>query len=204
MMQHSISFEHSHQDQDLCRSPVPQTPQSSWSFLSECPAPPARDAGDFFGMETSHESSNIYLPMLPSTVILPSAGKDVPNLRPRLSHVYVKDKQDYSVISTQILSSSYPDFPSKGTSCPSPAASDDETCSMSDESTDGSFADYTFASEVQFEELSLKDSTLWACPLPSMMHGDSATVRLQPRSLPLCPDLEARGNPSPPLMPMDF
>jgi hypothetical protein len=143
--------------------------------------------------------------MLPSTVILPSERKDVPCLRPRLSHAYVKDTQDYVVISTQILASSYKaDCPSAGTSCPSPVALDDESCSLSDESTDESFADFTFASEVHFEGLSLKDSMPWACPLPWMTNGDSTTVRLQPRSLPLRPNLEARGRSSPPPMPMEF
>jgi hypothetical protein len=93
MMQHSINSESTHQDQGPCRSPVPLTPQSSWSALSECPAPPARGAGDFFGMETSNKSSNIYLPMLPS-ILISSEEKDAPNLRPRLSHIYAKDTQD--------------------------------------------------------------------------------------------------------------
>jgi hypothetical protein len=183
-MMHSISSENAHYDQYSPRSPVPlKLPQSSWSFLSECPAPPARRAGDFFGMETSNDSSNIYMPMLPSTMNPPSEWEDSPSLRPRLSYLSVEDTQDSS-------------------SCPSPAALDDESCSLSDESTDDSFADFASASEVRFEGLSLKDSTLWACPLPSMMNGDSTSVRLQPRSLSFRPNSEARGKC--PLMPMEL
>jgi hypothetical protein len=200
MMQHSISSENTHQDQDPSRSPVPLTPQSSWSYLSECPDPPARRAVALFGMETSNESSTIYMPTLTSTLSLPSEWEDTPILRPRPSYLSIEHTQDNSVISTQMVSSSYSHFPSEGSSCPSPAALDDESCSLSDESTDESFADFPFANKVRIEGLSLKDPTLWVCPLPSMMNGDSPSVRLQPRSLPLRPHFES----SPPLMPMEF
>jgi hypothetical protein len=203
MMQDSISYENSQQDQNPSRSPVPLTPQSSWSHLSECPAPPERCAGgDFFGMECS---STIYMPMLPSTLSPRTEWEESPLLRPRPSYPSIEHTQDHSVISTQIVSSSYPHFPTAGSCCPSPAALDDESCSLSDESTDESLADYPLASEVHFEGLFIKESTLWVCPLPSMINGDSPSVRLHPRSLPLMrPTFDARGKSSPPLMPMAF
>jgi hypothetical protein len=205
MMQDSISYEDSQQDRNPSRSLLPMTPQSSWSHdLSECPAPPERCAGgDFFvGMECS---STIYMPMLPSTLSPRTEWEESPILRPRPSYLSIELTQDQSVLSTQIVSSSYPHFPAAGSCCPSPAALDDESCSLSDESTDESFADYPLASEVHFEGLFLKESTPWACPLPSMINGDSPSVRLHPRSLPLLrPNVDAPGKSSPPLMPMDF
>jgi hypothetical protein len=202
MMQHKISSANTHQDQRPCRLPVPLTPRPSWSRLSECPAPPERCAVDFFGMECS---STICMPMLTSSLSPRSEWEESPILRPRPSFLSIEHTQDHSVISTQMVSSSYPHhFPSEGSSCPSGAALDDESCSLSDESTDESSAGYPFASEVSFDRISLKDSTLWACPLPSMINGDSSSVRLHPRSLPLRPDIAARVNSSPPLMPMAF
>ena len=201
MMQHSINSANTHQRHELCRSPVTLTPQPSWSHLTECPAPPERCAGDFFGMECA---STIYMPMLTSTLSPPSEWEESPILRPRPSYFSIESKQDHSVLSTQMVSSSYPHFPCEGSSCPSGAALDDESCSLSDESTDESFADYPFASEVSFDRFSPKDSTIWACPLPSMINRDSSSVRLHPRPLPLRPDIDARVKPFPPLLPMDF
>jgi hypothetical protein len=201
MMQDSISNENSHQDQYPCTSPAPLTPHSSWSHLSECPAPPERVAGDFFG--TMDCSSNIYMPMLASTFSPRTELDERPVLRPRPSFLSFEHAQNQNVVSTQIVTSPYPHFPSAGSRCPSPAALDDESCSLSDESTDESFADYLSESEVQVVEgLFLKGSTLWSCSLPSMINSDSSSVRLHPRSLPLRPNSDARGPLMP--MPMDF
>jgi hypothetical protein len=202
MMQDSISNENSHQDQYPCTSPAPLTPHSSWSHLSECPAPPERVAGDFFG--TMECSSNIYMPMLASTLSPRTELDERPVLRPRPSFLSFEHAQNQNVLSTQIVTSSYPHFPSADSRCPSAAALDDESCSLSDESTDESFADYSLASGVHFEGPFLKESTLWACSLPSMINGDSSSVRLHPRSLSLRPNFNAQGKSSPPLMPMSM
>jgi hypothetical protein len=192
-MHHSTTSKITHQAQGPSSSPVPLTPQSSWSFLSEIPAPPGRRGCDTIGMEKSNEANGICMPMLSPTLLSPTLA-DTPILRPRLSSLTSEGTHDYSFLSVSLC---YPRFPSLGTCCPSPTALDDEI-SMSDDSIHESFSDCFIASEVSFEGTFRKDSTQWACPLPSMMNGVDQGVRLQPRCLPLPPTFESRGKSFPP------
>jgi hypothetical protein len=205
-----IKSKGSHQYQGPSAFPAPLTPQCSRHLLPSLPAPPARSAAcEFIGVYESNESSNIYMPMLTPTLITPSTWEEYPGLKPRLS-TYMLDAN--SECSTSLLStppatfSSYPYFPSEVTSGPSPAALDDESFSLSDDSTDELFLDFPMASEVHLEpRLSARKdpSCWWFCPIP--INGDSPGVRLQPRrSLPLSSNDEVRDNSFLHLMPMEL
>jgi hypothetical protein len=211
-MQYSITSKNTHQVQGPSTSPVPLTPQSSSYLLSELPAPPGRRDCEFIiGVETNNESTDIYIPMLSMPMLSPilhpaSDWADTPPiLKPRSSCLTPEGgtQTEYRVVSKPIVSSSYPHFPSAGTRCQSPLALDDESFSLSDDSSmDESFSDCFMASEVHFQGISRKEPTPWTCPLPLTLNGDR--FLLQPRSpLSLRPSVEARDNSFLPLMPME-
>lgn len=185
-----------HQSQDPSAFPAPLTPRCSRHLLPELPAPPARSACEFVGVDKSNESSNIYMPMLSPTLSTHSVQEEYSGLKPRPSTLMLDTDSECSVLSTPVsFSRSYSHFPYEFTSIPSPAALDDESFSLSDDSTDEIFLDYPMASEVHLEGLSRKDpSCWWFCPIPSTINGDSprSGVCLQPRSLPLRSNDEVR------------
>lgn len=176
-----------HQSQVPSVFPAHLTPQCSKHLLSALPAPPACSACEFIGVDESNASSYIYMPMLTPTPITPSAREEHPRIQPRLSTYMLDANSECSnLLSTPVAFSSYPHFPSEVMSGPSPATLDDESFSMSDDSTDELFLYFSMASEVHLERLSRKDPPCWwFCPIPSTINGDSPGVRLQPRPLPL-------------------
>ena len=203
-----------HQSQDPSAFPAPLTPQCSRHLLPALPAPPARSAScEFIGVDESNEC-NIYMPMLTPTPITPYAGEEPareenPGLQPRLSTLMIDANSECSLLSTPVAFSSYSHFPSEVMSGgPSPAAPDDESFSLNDDSTDELFLDFSMASEVHLRRLSRKDPSCcwWFCPINSTINGDSPSpgVRLQPRSLPLSSSDEVRDNSFLHLMPMEL
>jgi hypothetical protein len=196
----------SHQSQDPSAFLAPLTPQCLRHLPPELPAPPARSACEFIGVDESKESSNIYMPMLTPTLSTPSASReDHPGLQPRPSTLMLDATSECSLLSTPVAFSSCPHFPSEITSGPSPAALDDESFSLSDDSTDELFLDFPMANEVHLERLSRKDpSCWWFCPIPSTINGDSPGVRLKPCSLPMRSNDEVRDNSFLHLMPMEL
>jgi hypothetical protein len=202
-----------HQFQDPSAFPVPLTPQCSRRLLTELPAPPARRACEFIGVDKSNESSDIYVPMLTSTLCSPSTWEERPGLEPRFSFHILDANSECSVLSTSpvafsnyprfstpmldatsecsllstppVVFSSCPHFPSEVMSCPSPATPlDDEIFSLTDYSTDELLVHFPMAREAHLEGLSRQDPSWWVCPLPLMINGDSPGARLRPRPLP--------------------
>lgn len=211
-MQHIITPDTHNGPQATPSSPVPFTPKSSWSYSNELPSPPnAKRHCTLVGMNSknssNHELTNgLWLPLLS-----PIVGTDCESsiLRPRLMSMSSDEgtQEPNDSISSPFLYSSYPhEYPSD-TSCPSAAALDDDSFSMSDDSVDASFSELFTTRAILVEgeprEFTSKVSgpaSRFTCPLPSMHR--SISTRLQPR--PTRSSFESDATCFLPLMPMSL